>query len=229
MNYSLGKIYKLEPVCDHPEGDMYIGATCQPKLSQRLAKHHSNYKLWKLEKGNNVSSHILFDKYGFENCEIILIESVNCNSKDELSMREAFHIRNSQCVNKCIPLRTKKEYYTDNRDKKLSQQRDFYIKNQERLSLKSKTYYINNQEKIAFQQKQNRINNPEKMKEIYAVKYLKNREVILARQKAYEASHNKPCICVCGGSYQNNSGKNTHFKTNKHIKYIESHNNIISE
>jgi hypothetical protein len=184
MNYSLGKVYIIEPLVDHPVEDIYIGSTCQPRLAMRLANHHSKYKRWLLGKTNNVSSFKLFDTYGFENCQIVLIESVNCNSKDELTSREAFHIRNSQCVNKNIPLRTNKEYYLDNRNVKL-----FYRKEH----------------------------------------YKENREVILAKSILYEAAHKNPCICVCGGRYNNNSQKNTHFKTNKHIKYIESHNNIISE
>jgi hypothetical protein len=184
MNYSLGKVYIIEPVGDHPVQDIYIGSTCQPRLAMRLANHHSKYKRWLLGKTNNVSSFKLFDTYGFENCQIVLIESVNCNSKDELTSREAFHIRNSQCVNKYIPLRTNKEYYLDNRNVKLSYQKKY--------------------------------NND-------------NREVILAYTKIYNAAHKNPCVCLCGGKYTNNGSKKQHLITNKHIKYIESHNNIISE
>jgi hypothetical protein len=184
MDYSLGKVYIIEPVGDHTEGDIYIGSTCQPRLAMRLANHRSQYKRWKLEKGNNVSSHILFDRYGFKNCQIVLIESVNCTSKDELTSREAYHIRNSKCVNKNIPLRTNKEYYLDNRDVKLSYQKQYQID---------------------------------------------NRDVILAKNNLYYAAHKNPCICQCGGKYNSNSGKNRHLNSKKHINYIETENNNISE
>lgn len=51
----------------------------------------------------------LFDKYGVENCEIVLLESVNCNSKEELLARERWFIENNKCVNKYIPFRTPEE------------------------------------------------------------------------------------------------------------------------
>ena len=59
----------------------------------------------------------MFEKYGVENCKIVLIESFSCNSKQELEAREAFCIRNNKCVNKQVPTRTKKQYYQDNIDK----------------------------------------------------------------------------------------------------------------
>jgi hypothetical protein len=140
MNYSLGKIYKIEPVGDHPEGDMYIGSTCQPNLSQRLAKHRSTYKDWKLGKTNKTASYTLFDKYGFENTQIILIESVNCNTKDELSMREAYHIRSNLCVNKNIPLRTHKEYVIANRTIILDKHKAYHIQNKDNIHARQKLY-----------------------------------------------------------------------------------------
>jgi hypothetical protein len=184
MNYSLGKVYIIEPVGDHPVQDIYIGSTCQPRLAMRLANHHSHYKRWLLLKTNMVTCFKLFDTYGFENCKIVLIESVNCTSKDELTSREAYHIRNSQCVNKFIPLRTNKEYYLDNRDVKLSYQKQYQID---------------------------------------------NRDVILAKNNLYYAAHKNPCICQCGGKYNSNSGKNRHLNSKKHINYIETENNNISE
>ncbi len=115
-DYSNGKIYKIEPICDYDEGDIYIGSTSQKYISQRFRNHKSNYNQWKLGKSNNTTAYNLFEKYGADNCQIVLIEKVECNTKDELYSREAFYIRTLKCINKHIPLRTDKEYYDENRE-----------------------------------------------------------------------------------------------------------------
>jgi hypothetical protein len=83
VNYLNGKIYKIEPNCEHEEHEIYIGSTTKKYLSQRMDKHRSDYKRWKIRKAKKIMSYDLFDKYGIENCCILLIESVNANSKDE--------------------------------------------------------------------------------------------------------------------------------------------------
>ena len=115
-DYSLGKIYKIQPICEHDENEIYIGSTCQPLLSQRMAKHRANYKDWKNGKYHFVTSYNIFEKYGVENCEIVLIESVNAKSKDELYAKEAHYIKSMCCINKFIPLRTPKEYRDDKKE-----------------------------------------------------------------------------------------------------------------
>ena len=47
MKYSQGKVYKIEPIVEHEEGDIYIGSTCCKYLSQRMKTHRGNYKDWK--------------------------------------------------------------------------------------------------------------------------------------------------------------------------------------
>ena len=46
-NYNNGKIYKLEPICEYEEGNIYIGSTTKEYLCQRLATHKRDYKQWK--------------------------------------------------------------------------------------------------------------------------------------------------------------------------------------
>ena len=50
VNYSNGKIYKIEPICEHNEDDIYIGSTTKQYLSQRMDKHRSDYKRWQQGK-----------------------------------------------------------------------------------------------------------------------------------------------------------------------------------
>ena len=117
INYKNGKIYKIEPRGDHSEGDVYIGSTTKEYLSQRMTAHRSDYKSFK--KGireHKLTSFDLFDKYGVENCDIILLESVEANSKDELVSREAHYIRTIKCVNRFVPLRTTREYKQEHKE-----------------------------------------------------------------------------------------------------------------
>jgi hypothetical protein len=128
VNYNNGKIYKIEPI-NGEEGDVYIGSTTNDYLSKRMCSHRSIYKILlknelskKLlidnnKKCNNTRCSILFEKYGVDNCNIILIENVNASSSDELRAREAFYIQSMNCVNKNIPLRTQKQYNIDNKER----------------------------------------------------------------------------------------------------------------
>ena len=112
--YNNGKIYKIENNID----DMiYIGSTTKQYLSQRMDNHRSCYKGWKSGKSTKVMVFDMFEKHGIENCFIVLLELVNCNTKDELLAREAYYIKTLVCVNKCIPLRTDKQYRVDNKEK----------------------------------------------------------------------------------------------------------------
>jgi hypothetical protein len=108
--YQNGKIYKIEPI-NGEEGDIYIGSTTQKYLSSRMNQHRGDYK----KKIKFCNCHSLFDKYGIENCNIILLEMVNVNNKMELHQREAYYIKLLKCINKNIPLRTIKEWNEDNK------------------------------------------------------------------------------------------------------------------
>ena len=60
VNYSNGKIYKIEPL-EGEEGDVYIGSTTKQYLSQRMVEHRDSYKRWKSgAKIGKTSSYILF-------------------------------------------------------------------------------------------------------------------------------------------------------------------------
>ena len=115
VNYRNGLIYKIvskyTDLC-------YVGSTTQ-SLSKRLSQHRSEFK----NGGKSCSSKEIL-KYGDVN--IILIEKYPCDDKMELTKQERFHIERLNCVNKCIPGRTLKEYYIDNKDRiKLYRQENF--------------------------------------------------------------------------------------------------------
>lgn len=114
LNYQNGKIYKIVPV-DGTEGEIYIGSTIQP-LNKRHYKHNSDYLAWKDNRRDKVVVYDLFDKYGYENCEIVLIENYPCDTLEELRGREGYHQKNTTCINKLIAGRTKSQYYQDKKE-----------------------------------------------------------------------------------------------------------------
>ena len=139
MNYKNGKIYKIIG-----GAEFYIGATTKERLCQRMASHRRDYQNWKNGKGSFVTSFYIFEKYGMVNCTIELVELCPCQSKDELSAREGYHIRNTTCVNKVIPNRTREEYRVDNRAHTSEYNRKYNDEHREQ----SKQYYVDNREQL---------------------------------------------------------------------------------
>ena len=170
--YQNGKIYKI--VCNIT-GKVYIGSTCKKLLSQRLAGHVSQFKLWKNGKGNNITSFQILENNDYY---IELLEVYSCKSKDELLIRERFYIKNNDCVNKFkylnITEEDKKErnkIYRENNKDKIKEQRE---NNKDKINEKKKEYYENNKEKIKEQQKEYYENNKDKRKEYNLKKKLLN-------------------------------------------------------
>lgn len=100
--YQYATIYKIT---DKDNTECYYGATTQ-LLCSRMGHHRATYR----KKTGYTTAHVLFDKYGLENCRIEKIENFPCNNRSELLQKEKEYIINHPCVNKQIPIRTKQEY-----------------------------------------------------------------------------------------------------------------------
>jgi hypothetical protein len=124
--YNKGKIYTIR---SHKTDKFYIGSTCLP-LYKRLYAHRDNQRKYINGKTNYTSSFKILE---YDDHYIELLENYSCNSKNELTMREGQLIREHKInlVNIVIPCRTEKEYYIDNREKKLSQAQTYKINNHE--------------------------------------------------------------------------------------------------
>ena len=108
-NYANGKIYKIEPKCKHEPHEVYYGSTTEERLCDRFAGHVYGYNTYhkNLKENKNckkIRSYELFDKYGVENCRIVLMESVNAKSWNELRTQEEKYISNYKCVNYETPV-----------------------------------------------------------------------------------------------------------------------------
>jgi GIY-YIG catalytic domain len=135
VDYKKAKIYKI---VDNTNNNIYIGSTTQ-ELSKRLGVHRSYYRGWKNNKikYTGTSSKILEN----DNYQIVLIESVVCNNKEQLLQRERHYIDTLDCVNKVIPLRTKKEYRKANRDRINAEAKKYRKANREKISEYKREYY----------------------------------------------------------------------------------------
>jgi hypothetical protein len=142
--YQRGKIYKI--ISPHTD-KIYIGSTCKKYLSQRIAVHKCQYNKWCLDNNNNYTSSYELLKLG--DVEFILIESYQCNNKDELNARERYYmeLNKDKIVNKIIPTRTKKQYNEDHKDHIKENKKEYYQKNKEDLLKKSNQRYKDNKDK----------------------------------------------------------------------------------
>jgi hypothetical protein len=151
VNYQNGKIYKI--ICNIT-GLIYIGSTAEIYLSNRLAKHRKDYRRFLNGKHNYITSFKILEN---NNYDIILLETYPCNNKYELKARERIYIESLNCVNKCIPNRTSKEYYNDNKKIILKKNKEYYYKNKNELLEKQKQYNEQNKEHIKQYQKEYRL------------------------------------------------------------------------
>lgn len=193
VNYGNGKIYKIQRIGGNSK--IYVGSTTKQYLSQRMDTHRHHYKEYQAGKRHLTTSFLLFDEYGIENCEIVLLETVNCNSKDELLMREKHFYQTIDCVNKNSPFRSNDEIkqYQDEYNK------DYYISNKEKIKQNVKNYADNNKDKIKEKTRKYRETNKDKIK--------------MHKGKIVE--------CECGASFTHNH-KSRHIRTKFHLEFINS-------
>jgi len=119
-NYKNTKIYKIWSLLGD---DIYIGSTTKEYLSQRMTAHRYTYNKYKKTNKEFITSFLLFDKYGIENCSIELLEAKECSCLDEVRQLEGSYIRKLKCINKNIAGRTIEErrQYQNNRNKIIRQ------------------------------------------------------------------------------------------------------------
>lgn len=128
VNYGNGKIYRI--VCNIT-GKQYIGATTIA-LCSRLSQHKKLF----YGKKNSLSREVIEGG----DYAIYLIEDYPCERKEQLLARERYYIDTFDCVNKKVPLRTKQEWYNDNREDVIKKQTEWNMNNVHRTRLYKKKY-----------------------------------------------------------------------------------------
>jgi hypothetical protein len=158
LNLNIKKIYSNSKEFKNPKiyalssphtNLLYIGSTCM-SLGLRLRNHQELYKQFIKGSHNRKCSAFKLFELGFEDVRIETIdecEDICC--KKALLKKERFWIENNNCVNKNIPSRTalesskahyynhieeKKQYYIDNREKRIQYAKDYIKANQEKYN-----------------------------------------------------------------------------------------------
>lgn len=117
-------MYKIYKIVDNTNDNIYIGITTQKYLCNRLSSHKYDKDCMSFEIIKN-------DDYKIE-----LIEETDDKS------RERYWIENTECVNKQIPGRTKKQWNSDNKDKMTAYRKKHYENknNRDKFSQYQKKY-----------------------------------------------------------------------------------------
>ena len=136
-DYSNGKVYKL--MCDTTK-KFYIGSTTL-RLCQRLAQHKRDFIAYSQNKKRYSTSYEILEN---GNYQIVLLENVKCNNREELLQRERFYIENMECVNRCIPIRGK----TEKKELHKISNQQYEEKNKESIKERKQNYYQSKKEYI---------------------------------------------------------------------------------
>jgi hypothetical protein len=169
----------IQPIIGGEASETYIGYTTQ-ELDRKLRAHKSDYNKWLRGKKLYLTSFVLFEKYGFENCKITLVDDNNVY--DTPQQKKAHYIHLIECCNKNIIGQTPLEYRAINKDK-LKEQSKLYGENNKD---KKKLYRDNNKDKIREQQKQYDETNKEKKIEYQKVWRDENKDKTKEYGKKYK-------------------------------------------
>ena len=107
------------------------------------------------------------------NYQIVLCEECPCETKEQLLAIERKWIETNDCVNVSVPLRTTREYHSDNKEKIREYNKQYLIENPP--DKKSKAEYDTQYRKI----------HEEKIKKAKAEYYQKNRDRLIQKSKDY--------------------------------------------
>jgi hypothetical protein len=140
-DYNNGKIYKI--VCNITQ-ESYVGSTTKP-LSKRLTQHVTDYKKHLRNAHPFVSSYPILER---GNYDIVLLEEVKCDNKEQLYKEERKHIEANVCVNRNMPLRTWKERRILNQEKHDEYMTQWRNENKEHIKEQRKKYNEDHKEKM---------------------------------------------------------------------------------
>lgn len=199
-----GRIYKI---ISGQGNECYVGSTFQ-LISHRWRDHKYNYTSYKKLSSKKVYVYDLFDKYGVDNCSIILIKEYDVYDRIHMKAYEQLWINKLNCINKLNPFRIRKiytkqyhqQYYQQNKDKienYRKQNKDkhkeydkqYYKQNKDKHKEYAKQYRELNKDKLREYNKQYREINKDKLREYDKQRkeqyYAKNKNKINERNKQY--------------------------------------------
>ena len=196
-DYAKSKVYILQNSANEIA---YIGSTvCE--LSKRMGEHRSNTK--QPEKMNR-PLYVAMREIGIQNFWITLLEEYPCENKNQLHKREGWHIQNhdGELYNLCVAGRDAKMYREEpaNKEKAKEYMKNYNSENVENIKEKAMMYRKINADKITKNKQiyyatpagkrcsskgSAKYNAKPEVKAAKHTKYEKNKEAVLAQQKAW--------------------------------------------
>ena len=213
-----GFVYKL--VCkDINVKECYVGSTGNTRI--RKAHHKSDCNNVNGKNFNFRVYQYIRENDGFQNWELIVLETVQYNQKFELRARERHHMELlGATLNSQVPNRTSDEWHLDNAENVQQQKKQHYQDNAEKIKQQVKQYRGDNLEHIKQHKKQYYENNHEQIKQQHKQYRKDNAGHIKQHREDNKEQINQKHNCECGGKYTN-ANKACHEKTQKHQKHLE--------
>ena len=147
VNYQNSIIYKI--CCkDVNIKEIYVGSTAN-QLRIRKSKHKY---CCNNENDNNYNLYVyqfIRQNGGFDNWDVVIVENVKCENKQELHKKERFYIEELGAeLNKQVPSRSLEEWKQDNKETILEKNKEYYENNKKTITEYKKEWYKDNKETI---------------------------------------------------------------------------------
>ena len=174
INYSAVIIYKL--CCKDVEvTEIYVGHTTNFK--QRKKGHKGACTNEDDKSYNTYVYKFIRDHGGWINWDMIQICCIECLDKRDAESKERAYIEQLGAkLNKCIPTRTKTEYYSNNKEHIALCSKEYYSNNKEQIALCNKEYKSKNKEAISIKNKNYKESNKVKIALYHKEYYSKNKK-----------------------------------------------------
>ena len=208
INYQNALIYKLE-CCDPNITDIYIGSTCN--FNRRKTQHKYNC-IKEQNKDYNIPVYqYIRETGGWYNWKMLLVKQIPARDKRHLNKIEAKYIRELGAkLNSAIPLRTKKEYYQENKEILTEKKKIYVEKNKKKVKERKSKWHYKNRGKRLEEMKKYREKNKEKLREKNKEYRKTNKQALTEKKKIYYKT-NKQNI------------------SEKHKEYCEKNKNKIAQ
>ena len=175
IEYSNTHFYKI--VCkDTNIADCYVGHTTD--FIKRKSKHKGNCNNPNDRNHNMPVYQFIRANGGFENFDMVLINTETCENSLEARRREREYIEQlGATLNKYRPFITIEEA--------IEQKKQYYVDNTDDIKQKAKTYYVQNREQCLDRNKKWRETHKEYMQEYQGHYYKENQDELKLYQKDY--------------------------------------------
>jgi len=218
VDYSKTVIYKI--VCnDLAITDLYIGSTTD--FTKRKNQHKSTCNNLNGKRYNLKIYQTIRNNGNWENWTMVQIEEYPCANGNEARARERYWFEQlNATLNTVYPQRDLPEYYVSNKNKILEYQKEYRTTNKEKISENAKKYY----NEIKDTKRQEYIKNTQNQRKQYLD--INKDNIVIKKKEWYEKNKDKiledkrsKYTCECG-SICRHDVKAKHFRTKKHINYL---------